>query len=334
MLSRWRRRRTIDRASPAADSGVSVVINTLNRCELLEQVLDALHDQRFRDFEVIVVNGPSTDGTEAMLRERGDAFRLVPCDVASLGVSRNLGIRHAACPIVAFTDDDAIPDPTWLERLVPLFDDAMVGAAGGPVFDVPLGRVEWKICTCTRLGANRTDSPPPIDQYLGVGADPFVYLAGCNMAFRRSVLREIGGFNPLFAYGYDDVEVCMRVVDLGYTIAYDEGALVTHHRASSAVRDERQEIQDPYPIAHARTVFALQSQRSSTADTGVEAEMRAWMADWRSALAASDREAPTDFFERFEAGILDAIASGPGRRQHVEVGGSPMGEYRRFAMDG
>ena len=317
--------------SSPADNGVSVVINTLNRRDLLEQVLDALHHQLFRSFEVVVVNGPSTDGTDRMLRSRRDAFRLVSCDVANLGVSRNLGLRHAACPIVAFIDDDAVPDPVWLERLVAAFADSDVGAAGGPVFDVPLGRIEWKICTCTRLGANRADSPPPIEQYTGKGADPFAYLAGCNMAFRRSVLRRIGGFNPAFAYGYDDVDVCMRVIDLGHRVAYDEAALVTHYRASSSVRDDRQVIVDPYPIAHARTVFALQAA-PSLPRSGVEAEMRAWMAEWSRALEAGDDGVPPGFFDRFEAAIVDAVAVADRARLQVDIGARPSVAYVPFAF--
>lgn len=290
----------------------SVIVNTLNRCDLLEQVLDGLDAQTFDDFEVIVVNGPSTDRTAEMLAARAGGIRVVSCPVARLGPSRNLGIQHAASPIIAFVDDDAIPNVDWLERLVGAYDDPVVGAAGGPVFDVPLGRIEWHVCTCTRLGVASFDSPLPIGCYAAPGADPFPYLAGCNMSFRRSVLRSIGGFHPLLSHAYDDVEVCARVIDTGCSVAFIEDALVTHHRGPSAIRNERREITDPYPIAFGRTLFALQCQYSSHTVSEIDDAMRTWMADWVDSLDP-DATPIERFRERFESGIEDALGHGRSR---------------------
>src|SRR4051794_12699915 len=96
---------------------ISVVINTYNRAESLRVTLEALRRQTHDDFEVVIVNGPSTDGTDELLAAYGDAVRVVACPEAHLAKSRNLGIDAAAGEVVAFIDDDGVPEPRWLEDL-------------------------------------------------------------------------------------------------------------------------------------------------------------------------------------------------------------------------
>ncbi|NJK91934.1 MAG: glycosyltransferase [Blastochloris sp.] len=90
---------------------ISVVINTLNRADLLEQTLKSLGWQRHRNFEVIVVNGPSRDGTTEVLERWQGRIKVGDCPEANLSMSRNIGICMAAGEVVAFLDDDAVPEP-------------------------------------------------------------------------------------------------------------------------------------------------------------------------------------------------------------------------------
>ena len=190
-------------------------------------------------------------------------MRVGTCSEAHRSRSTNVGVRMAAGDIFAFLDDDAVPEPDWLEQLADAYEDPTVAAAGGPVFDVPLGRIEWAICTCTREGAVNTHSEPPAERYLGRGADPFLYLAGCNMSVRRSALRRAGAFNPEMPYCYEDVEVCMRLVDAGARIAWVDAALVRHERAASWLRDGETIITDPYSLMFSAAVFIEQSSPTS-----------------------------------------------------------------------
>lgn len=317
-------------------TGVSVVINTLNRRDHLERTLLALRDQTYPRFEVIVVNGPSTDDSDEMLRSFEASARLATCTEACLGISRNIGVAMAAGDIVAFTDDDAIPRPDWLDLLVAAYDEVDVAAAGGPVFDVPSDRIEWKICTCDRLGVPNTDSAPPIDRYLGPGADPVAYLAGCNMSFRRSALQAAGGFNSLLAYGYDDVDICCRLTDAGHRIAYVEDALVRHDRAPSAVRDERQVIRDPYSVIFSRSVFSLQCGNSPHSAEQIADTMTTWADEWRTVadqhlseggLSADEHRR---FIDRAVAGALDGIAAGSSPRPWTQIPDPPRHLFRPY----
>ncbi len=318
------------------DNSVSVVINTLNRCESLERTLIALREQTFRRFEVIVVNGPSTDQTTEMLRHFADDVRIVDCGDAVLGISRNMGVEASAGDIVAFIDDDAIPAPDWIELLVGAFVDDSVSAVGGPVFDVPLNTVDWEICTCTRLGLPNTQSPPPIGRYTGAGSDPFPYLAGCNMSFRRRALQQVGGFNPMLSYGYDDVDICCRLNDAGHSIEYAQNALVRHYRAASGVRDERQLIVDPYPLIRSRVIFAMQCEYSSASKQEIAQVVPKWESEWiaysLSHLDTGDFTAvqSQQFAVRARQGVVDGLELGGRPRECVSIGSPPVGEFRAY----
>src|SRR5262245_46425780 len=83
---------------------ISVVINTYNRGESLRRTLQSLRHQTHDPFEVVVVNGPSTDQTAQVLEEHRGAIRVGSCPQAHLSRSRNVGIALAAGEVVAFLD--------------------------------------------------------------------------------------------------------------------------------------------------------------------------------------------------------------------------------------
>src|ERR1700730_10745455 len=101
---------------------VSVVVATLNRCNYLRLCLDALARQTaaVESFEVIVVDNGSTDQTAEMVRAYCDHARNVSYvreERPGLSVARNSGLRRCRAEITAFTDDDALPDRQWVERI-------------------------------------------------------------------------------------------------------------------------------------------------------------------------------------------------------------------------
>jgi glycosyltransferase involved in cell wall biosynthesis len=89
-------------------------------------------------FEVIVVTGPTMDGTHELVAAWAEAHavKVAHCPNENLSQARNIGIRHAIGSLIAFIDDDAIPQPEWLKQLVAVFDLPDVGGAGGVVFDL------------------------------------------------------------------------------------------------------------------------------------------------------------------------------------------------------
>jgi GT2 family glycosyltransferase len=266
---------------------VSVVVCTVDREVALRDTLDALRRQTFSAFEVVVVNGPSADGTAAFLSSLGDAVRVRSNPERHLSRSRNLGIAAAAGDLVAFLDDDAVPEPRWLEELVaPFAADARLGAAGGLVLDHTGVRAQWRHLVAFRTGDHDFDRLPPFDDVVGPGADPFLYVPGGNSAFRRAALAEIGGFDEEIEYNFDETEVCLQLHDAGWGVRSLDGATVHHRALPSHLRTDAAFV-DPLFEVKNRVYFGLQHGRA----TRTQAEVLAALSRHVGHLRGSARDA-------------------------------------------
>ena len=236
----------------------SVVINTFNRRSTLEDTLVSLGRQRYKNFEVIVVNGPSTDGTNEFLAQQ-TGVRVLNTELRNLSVSRNLGIEAARGDIVAFIDDDAVADALWLEDLAEAYSTQEIGGAGGLVYDWTGTELQYKFSACFRDGRTDFSIRPPFDALLKPGCNPFLYLQGTNCSFRREALHAVGGFNEQIEYFHDETDVCLRVIDQGYRLASLDRAIVYHRYAKSHMRSEHRVVFDPYLSVKNQHIFALQN---------------------------------------------------------------------------
>lgn len=240
----------------------SIVINTLDRATLLARTLDSLRWLRYRgQFEVIVVNGPSTDHSQEVIDAWLPAIRTARCPVANLSVSRNIGICMARGDIVAFIDDDAIPEPEWLEQLARAYDTPDVGAAGGLVFDQTGYNYQYEYSSANRLANANWRLTRPADHLAYPGAFEFPYLQGTNASFRRSALLEVGGFDEEIEYYLDETELCCRLVDAGYLVRQLPNAYVHHKFAPSNIRNEHKITRYRYPVIKNKLYFSLKHGR-------------------------------------------------------------------------
>ncbi|HWM21281.1 MAG TPA: glycosyltransferase, partial [Ilumatobacteraceae bacterium] len=215
---------------------VSVVICTYNRAESLQRTLDALRYQSYHDFEVVVVNGPSMDRTDDVLDRWRNTVKVVSNPLANLSVSRNLGIRQSAGELVAFIDDDAIPEFDWLDDIAGAFGDAEVAGAGGLVFDHTGVEFQFRFSASSRLGEPLLSDVASFDALCVPGAFWFPHLQGTNAAFRRDALDEVGGFDETFDYYLDETDLCARIVDAGYVLRQLDDAHVHHKFLPSGLR--------------------------------------------------------------------------------------------------
>ncbi len=237
---------------------ISVVINTLNRAGHLADALRALQGLDYPSLEVIVVNGPSTDDTEAVLDRWEGRIKRGHCAQANLAVSRNVGISLAAGEIIAFIDDDAAPHPRWLAELSEGFRDPRVAGVGG--FTIDNTGVRWQVrkTVCDRFGnafnvSNLFDERP----LCRPGSAYYPSLLGTNSAFRAAALRAIGGFDHTFAYLLDETDVCLRLVDAGWRVAYEPAAMVYHQFAPSHIRSGQRVARTLYPSAVSKGYFVM-----------------------------------------------------------------------------
>ncbi len=212
----------------------SVVVCTFNRKEWLERCLDALLPQASGIAEVIVVDGPSTDGTRLLLESLEVERRIMLVRQLSLeGISaaRNLGLEKAKGEVVCFIDDDAIVEPGWLRSVLEGYGSESIGGVGGPVLDLQ-GRTTMGRNVVSMMG-DWQEVPE------GQEDGGFPVMVGCNMSFRTGDLRRAGGFDPEFRYHQDETDACLRVRSLGKRIGYAPGAKVRHAWCEGSYRRDK-----------------------------------------------------------------------------------------------
>jgi GT2 family glycosyltransferase len=228
------------------DPLVTVVVATRDRPQRLARCLRALAAVTYAPFEVLVVdNAPSTRETLALVRERSgvDArVRYVRELRPGLSCARNRGLGSALGELIAFTDDDVVVDPGWLDGVVRGFARSpSVACVTGLVPSAHLDnaeqryfdrRVSWAAsCTPRRYDLPADPQASPLYPY---AAGQFG--TGANFAFRTAVLRALGGFDEALgagapAGGGEDLDVFVRTILAGHMIAYEPAAIVWHeHR--------------------------------------------------------------------------------------------------------
>jgi GT2 family glycosyltransferase len=211
---------------------LSVVVASHGRPRSLRRCLTALSQSAFSRLEIIVV--ADKEGLEVVARmPRGQRIKTILQAAPNLSKARNDGIAHAAGDLVAFLDDDAVPEPTWATAIASVFaQDAGIAAVTGPV----LGRngisLQWGRVAVDRQGRDMGLDDPVAPLPPGT----VLKLHGTNMALRRSVLLELGGFDPAFRYYLDDTDLSLRLADAGHVGMWLPLAQVHHEFAASARR--------------------------------------------------------------------------------------------------
>ena len=223
-------------ASPPSDGAIptSVIVVSRGRPDHLRQCLTALSYQYHPNFEIILVADP--DG----LTQRPDLLiKRVGFNLPNISQARNLGIAQAAGAVIAFIDDDSVAEPTWLSRLTAPFADPDVIAATGWTRD--RDGLRWQSRSQRIAADSLPQNLPPHQgtQLLAPEDGAAVSTLGTNCAFRATALRQMGGFDPVFAYHLDESDVNMRMAAAfpqGLTAVVPD-AQVIHARAGSPQRD-------------------------------------------------------------------------------------------------
>ncbi|MFM0302520.1 glycosyltransferase [Paraburkholderia sediminicola] len=251
---------------------LSVVVNTCNRAVSLDKTIRSLFQQAASNIEIVVVNGPSTDGTEEILAKYRGQVKALRCADFNLSVSRNIGIAAASGDVVAFIDDDAFPEPFWAQRLLDAYTNEEVGAVGSHVFDQTGMDYQATNIVCDRYGsAWPKEKHDPSDLYSFPQAFKFSALIGTNSSFRRDLLLAAGGFDEEYEYFLDETDVCVRIIDAGYKVVQIDHALVHHKFLPSHMRNARKATVHHYPILKNTLYFAL---RYASPQVGVEAALQ------------------------------------------------------------
>ncbi len=201
---------------------VSVVVASYNGGRTLLACLESLFRLNYPDYEVILVDDGSTDDT-AQIAKRFPALRCIHQANLGLSAARNAGIAAASGEIVAFTDSDCRADEDWLYYLVADWQQDDYVGMGGHNFLPP----------DDSLVASAVMVSPGGPAHVMLSDREAEHIPGCNMAFYKWALAEIGGFDPTFRKAGDDVDVCWRLQQRGHRIGFSPTGFVWHYRRST-----------------------------------------------------------------------------------------------------
>ena len=210
---------------------VSVVVCAHNAQATIDQCLSHVCALDYPRLEILVVDDGSDDDTASIARRHPQA-RLLSIPHGGLSTARNEGLRAATGDIVAYLDSDAYPSRSWARYLVLGLEEGRLGGVGGPNLP-PAGDAPTAHCVSRAPGG---------PSHVLLSDDRAEHVPGCNMAFRRDVLAEVGGFDPAFVTAGDDVDVCWRIVERGWDIGFHPGAFVWHHPRATTASYLRQQL--------------------------------------------------------------------------------------------
>lgn len=198
---------------------ISVVVCAHNAASTLDECLLHTCALDYPDLEIIVVNDGSTDRTAEIVSAHPRARR-IDIEHSGLGAARNTGFRAAQGEIVAYIDADAFPTPEWPFYIALGFNARMVGGVGGPNLPPADDPVRAQVVA-------RAPGGPVQVLFTDDRAE---HVPGCNMAFWKRVLEEVGGCDPVYRAAGDDVDLCWKILDRGWDINFSPAALVWHRR--------------------------------------------------------------------------------------------------------
>ena len=213
---------------------VSIIVPTHNRCKYLRDTIISLREQAFSkdEYEIVVVDNNSTDGPLEIVEECNKKGKkgVIYVKEPKIGLhnARHIGARVAKGDILAYVDHDVICDPNWLFKLVKPYADPEVGCVGGKILP------KWEI------------NPPQWIRYFpswylslldnGERMKEVQWIYGCNFSIKKSLLFELGGFNPdafsdkklWWCRGDGEMGLLRKVHDIGKKVIYNPKAIVWH----------------------------------------------------------------------------------------------------------
>lgn len=215
--------RTIrDAVMPEPEPLVSIVIACPAPSAYLDECIDGILKQNYRNYEVILLPDQPSG------RQWPARFREIPTGPVRPAEKRNIGIKEAHGNIVAFIDDDAAPAENWLQQAVPCFSDENTAAVGGP--STTPGNDSYMARLGGLVYANPFVSGTYRYRYVYDRVREVEDYPSCNLFVRTEALRQLGGFRTDFWPG-EDTYLCMEIVKrLGRKIIYDPRVHVFHHR--------------------------------------------------------------------------------------------------------
>ncbi|MDI6804234.1 MAG: glycosyltransferase [Bacteroidota bacterium] len=213
----------------------SIIIPTYNRLYQIKLALRNIFNQVFDDYEVIVIDDGSTDGTEEYLKTLTmPKLKWIRQDNKGPAAARNAGVKIAQGKYIAFTDDDCIVPPNWLTSFKNVFETGDVDIIGGAV------KNSNKKNIYSEVSQHITSF---FVEYLNQEGKSSPFLTSNNIAYRADVLKNVGGFDERFKKaGGEERALNWKILSAGGKSVYAADIIVDHNHEMDLAGFIRQQI--------------------------------------------------------------------------------------------
>ena len=222
------------------DSFVSIVILNYNGVEYIEKCLESVYRTLGCNFEVILIDNASTDGSQLICKQKFPQIRLFENNVNLAMAGRNIGIDNALGKFIVFLDSDATVDPYWLQNLIKSYLSHGEGLYQGKILEMDNTSVigsSGNLLNIFGFGYARGNEEKDIGQY-----EKFIQISfpvGACFFSSLDVIKKIGYFDEsnLLYLMYDDVDYGWKSLTFGIPSFYEPTCIVYHPRSTSSKLD-------------------------------------------------------------------------------------------------
>lgn len=305
----------------------SVIVVSRDRPTWLRRCITSLKQLEYPAFEIVVV----AERNNLIDFDQGFS-KLCTFDDANISAARNLGIETASGEICAFIDDDAVAEPRWLRHLAEAFKTTKADAAVGFV------RGRNGISFQSRASSVDVEAETHVESLVGesptiltLGSDRATKLIGTNMAVKRDVLIELGGFDEAFRFFLEDADLSLRLQRTGKKVAVVPLAEVHHGFAPSVRRTARRAPLDLFDIGRSTRYFVRKHGQADEQEIWERIESRETARMVKHMVWGTCE--PTDVVRRLETlrkGWDDPLPEG---KSPVHEFGSPITPFRPAEVD-
>ncbi len=255
---------------------LSIVICTFNRAGDLKNCLESLTKQNSSNFEAVIIDGGSTDKTNHVISKYSKKLKIkkIVYRKKELARARDQGWRKAKGKLVAWIDDDVIVSKSWAKAIINTFKNKKIGGVSGPtiiplkllknrdVFFLYYSKGIWKLLgnfwnwfflegkkhEVGRIFKSGAWSPG--SNFLSClkikGLREVDYLEACNMTLRKKLVNKVGGFDYNYkkVAEWSELDLAMRVKELGYQLVFNSKAKVKHHISQGGAYSRRTDAKE------------------------------------------------------------------------------------------
>jgi len=208
---------------------IDIIICCRNNGDIIRRCLDSVESQTSKNFNCIVVDDQSKDGTTEMLKKEYPWVGLIEkLEWTGPSESRNIALRRSQSEFIATLDSDVQLDKNWIKEQLQFMKDKNIGIGASKIM------YSWdknRINSCgggiTKLGFG-FDINSGMDKENGTQKNAVLYGHSAAMIARRKMLEEIGNFDETYFYGNEDTDIGWRANIAGWKVAFNPNAIAYH----------------------------------------------------------------------------------------------------------